>query len=134
MAVNLTDRLLESFQGTGEEVLIKFRDGSSTTGRVLDFDSYTVVLSGTPDLLLYRHSILKLMSRTAADTVAARPERPSSARTTPKQSQPRRASGEHRTPRNRPQPEQNKSSAEPGFSNPMADKMLEWLKSQKGGG
>jgi len=132
MAANLTDRLLESFQGTGEDVRINFRDGSSATGKVVDFDSYTVVLSGTPDLMVYRHSILKLMSKTAADAPAARPERKPSARTTPKP-QPRRAPGEQRQPRNRPQPEQKKASADSGFTNPMADKMLEWLKSQKGG-
>jgi RNA chaperone Hfq len=133
MAANLTDRLLETFQGTGAEIKISFHDGSTVTGKVVDFDSYTVVLSGNPDLLIYRHSILKLLSKAASDTRTVKTEKPTHARTSPKP-QPRRPAREHKPPRSKPQPEPGNTHSEGGFSNPMADKMLEWLKSQKGGG
>ncbi len=132
MTDNLTDMALEGFHRSGEEAAFLLHDGVRMTGKVVDFDGYIVVMSGTPDYVLYRHSILKLEPAHAA----------ARAKTEITQGQKRRAQTQPKSkapaPRRRtPRPETPApapASSESGFSNPMADAMQKWLKSQKGGG
>lgn len=128
---NLTDAALEGYRESGEEISFVLHDGGSVTGKVLNFDGYTVIVSGSPDYMLYRHSILKFMTASAASGMARK-----QASTKPKTGAPSgKKAGRPRKEARRDTPAEPKSvPGSPGFSNPMADAMQEWLKSQKGGG
>lgn len=126
MSDNLTDRALEGFHNSGGEAAFLLRDGGRITGKVVDFDGYIVIVSGAPDRLVYRHSILKLVPARAAQKVEA--QRPETQKRRAEAPKPRRA------PRRETPSAPRAASSEPGFTNPMADAMQKWLKSQKGGG
>ena len=130
MQSNTLDELLEDFYKAGNDVSITLRDNTVVQGRVNNFDGYIILLTGEPEQLIYRHSILKV-------TAAIPASQPREAR----EPRPRRQAAQPqpgRQPRPRPErqparePKAREEKAKPEHIGTMGEEMLKWLKSQKG--
>lgn len=131
MNVNALDIALEEYLGKNTEVSVTLRDSAMCRGRIKDFDGYVILLSGEPDLILYRHSVLKL-----TEAVAPRVHE----RVQEKVFQPRRQQPQQppsKPPRKRPAGEQaarppREQAEKPGQMGTLGEAMQKWLESQKG--
>ncbi|HLB25615.1 MAG TPA: RNA chaperone Hfq [Nitrospirota bacterium] len=128
MNVNALDIALEEYLGKNTEVSVTLRDSAMVRGRIKDFDGYVILLSGEPDLILYRHSVLKL-----TEAVAPRVHE----RVQEKVFQPRRQPPPSKPPRKRPAGEQaarppREQAEKPGQMGTLGEAMQKWLESQKG--
>jgi len=128
MNVNALDIALEEYLGKNTEVSVTLRDSAMCRGRIKDFDGYVILLSGEPDLILYRHSVLKL-----TEAVAPRVHE----RVQEKVFQPRRQPPPSKPPRKRPAGEQaarppREQAEKPGQMGTLGEAMQKWLESQKG--
>jgi len=144
MQTNLLDDVLERHLNDGSPVYLTLKDNTALKGAVKDYDSYVVMLGGERDSVVYRHSILKAADAAAhkvepkkevrppAPVQRAAPPRPAP-QSRPQQERPPRPKRPPVRPTNVPQPERAPEAQAPAM-NPMAEKMAEWLKKQKGGG
>jgi len=130
---NALDIVLEDFAAKGIEAAVTLRDGASLFGRIKRYDGYVILLEGNPEVMVYRHSILKFSEKTAeavkpAPKPAEQPARPR------RPSEPRRQSSAPRRqpPRSAPVSAREEPAKEPGSLSPMGEAMLKWLKSQQG--
>lgn len=119
MHANALDQMLAEYQDGLADVSFTLRDGTVLQGRVKDFDGYVVLLTGEPEQVLYRHSILKFTKAVPVEKTKAsvRPARPTE-------------------PRKRPMPKAEKQPVKPapakseGFGT-LGEAMQKWLESQK---
>ena len=124
MHVNALDQMLEEYQGGQTDVSITLRDGTVVSGKVKDFDGYVVLLTGGPEQMLYRHSILKLSKAGVVERERPAPRtRPTPA---PRKPQPRPRPERERQPAKAP------AAKAEGFGT-LGDAMQKWLESQKSG-
>ncbi len=54
------DEALEGFYSKGAEAAITLKDGSELKGKVKKYDGYVIFLDNGAEMMVYRHSILKL--------------------------------------------------------------------------
>jgi len=140
MLVNPLEQTLEQYMRDRSELGITLRDGSFIKGKVKDYDGYVILIEGSPDTVVYRHSVLKLAEAGAAmperqtrPERQARPERPARPQAPDRQPRPARVQPP-RVQQKRPEKPvhsgQNESHDGMGT---MGEAMMKWLKSQKGG-
>jgi RNA chaperone Hfq len=125
MHVNALDQMLEEYNDGHTDVSFTLRDGTIVKGRVKDFDGYVILLTGEPEQILYRHSILKL-----SKAAPAMREKPTARLTRPVEPKKRVET------RPRPRPKAEKPPVTPpaakseGFGT-LGEAMQKWLESQK---
>jgi RNA chaperone Hfq len=128
------DEALEEFYSKGAEAAITLKDGSELKGRIKKYDGYVIFLDNGTEMMVYRHSILKLSEAAPqeqrAEKAQARPRqapRPAPAR------MPQNTPGQKkRPPRKEPFQAVSQQEPEPGGISRMGEELLKWLKSQKG--
>jgi sRNA-binding regulator protein Hfq len=142
MQTNLIDAELEKHFNNNSPVYLTLRDNTILKGAVKDYDAYVVILAGDKDSVVYRHSILKVADSPVHRPVYKNEARPapvprpaasrSEAQTRPQGDRPPRP----KKPPVRPAPARAPEIAPEAQApmNPLADEMMKWLKSQKGGG
>jgi sRNA-binding regulator protein Hfq len=148
MQTNLIDNTIRQYIDSGAEAGISLHDGSVVKGRITDFDGYVVIVGSEVPAMVYRHSILKISDassltdkRPPAVPRPARTEKPGPGKsgTQPaRQDRPvhrQKPAPKQRTDKRPPRPAPQEKAAPSGddFANPMAEKLANWLKSQKGG-
>ena len=131
MNSNPFDDTLEDFHSKGTEAAIILNDGSQMKGRVKRFDGYVVFLENDVDVMVYRHSILKLSEAAALERAERQPQ-PKTERGTAPAPKPR-----PKTPPRQKRPPRKEQSftapqKEPGGMSRMGEELLKWLKNQKG--
>jgi RNA chaperone Hfq len=128
------DEALEEFYSKGAEAAITLKDGSELKGRIKKYDGYVIFLDNGTEIMVYRHSILKLSEAAPqeqrTEKAQARPRqapRPAPAR------MPQNTTGQKkRPPRKEPFQAIPQKEQEPGGISRMGEELLKWLKSQKG--
>ncbi len=127
---NPFDDTLEDLYSRGMEAALMLKDGSRLTGRIKRFDGYVVFLENGVEMMVYRHSILKL-SEASAEIAQTEP-RPAPGPGTAPPSKPRPKTPPR--PKRPPRREQSPSvrQKEPGAVSQMGEELLKWLKNQKG--
>lgn len=148
MQTNLIDNTIKEYIDSGTEAGLSLHDGSVVKGRITDFDGYVVIVGSDIPAMVYRHSILKISDASSLMDKKS-PAAPRPARTdkpAPGKSGPQPARQDRPAPRQKPAPKQRTDKRPPrpaphekaapsgdDFANPMAEKLANWLKSQKGG-
>ncbi len=131
MNSNPFDDTLEDFYSRGTEAAFVLKDGSRLTGRIKRFDGYVVFLENGAEMMVYRHSILKLSDAAAQDRAETQTRPLSEPKTAPApRPRPKTLPRQKRPPRK----EQSFSvqQKEPGAVSQMGEELLKWLKNQKG--
>ena len=129
------DEALEGFYSKGAEAAITLKDGSELKGKIKKYDGYVIFLDNGAEMMVYRHSILKLSEPAArpeqrVEKAQARPRpEPRSAPTR----MPRNTTDQKkRPPRKEPFQATPQKEQEPGGISRMGEELLKWLKNQKG--
>ncbi len=131
MNSNPFDDSLEDFCSRGAEAALVLKDGSQLKGRIKRFDGYVVFLENDVDVMVYRHSVLKLSEAAALERSETQPQPRPEPRTVPApKPRPKTPPRQKRPPRK----EQSFSvqQKEPGAMSRMGEELLKWLKNQKG--
>jgi RNA chaperone Hfq len=128
------DEALEEFYSKGTEAAITLKDGSELKGRIKKYDGYVIFLDNGAEMMVYRHSILKLSEAARpeqrAEKAQARP-RPEP-RTAPARMPQNTTAQKKRPTRKEPFQSISQKEPEPGGISRMGEELLKWLKNQKG--
>lgn len=128
------DEALEEFYSKGAEAAITLKDGSELKGRIKKYDGYVIFLDNGAEMMVYRHSILKLSEAAAQEQRAEKPQaRPRPGTRTASARMPQKSAAQKKSPPRR-EPSQAISHKEPesGSVSRMGEELLKWLKNQKG--
>jgi RNA chaperone Hfq len=128
------DEALEEFYSKGTEAAITLKDGSELKGRIKKYDGYVIFMDNGAEMMVYRHSILKLSEAAQPERRAEKPQarpRPEP-RTAPARMPQNTAAQKKRPPRKEPFQPTPQKEQEPGGISRIGEELLKWLKNQKG--